>query len=76
VLVDFGSTVLPARASSLTVRYGAPQGATPDYAAPEMLTADVARVADMRKSPAVDVYAAASVVYLLLCGRPPQAIRS
>ncbi len=71
VLVDFGSTVLPARASSLTVRYGAPQGATPDYAAPEMLTADVARVADMRKSPAVDVYAAASVVYLLLCGRPP-----
>ena len=70
-LIDFGSTVLPARASSMTVRYGAPQGATPDYAPPEMLTSDVAHVADMRKSPAVDVYAAASVVYLLLCGRPP-----
>lgn len=70
-LIDFGSTVLPTRASSMTVRYGAPQGATPDYAPPEMLTSDVAHVADMRKSPAVDVYAAASVVYLLLCGRPP-----
>lgn len=71
VLVDFGSTAIPARASSITVRYGAPQGATPDFAPPEMLTSDVANVAEMRKNPAVDVYAAASVVYLLLCGHPP-----
>lgn len=70
-LVDFGSAVLPARSSSLTQRYGAPRGATPDFAPPEMLTEDVANVSTMRKNPAVDVYAAASVLYLLLSGHTP-----
>lgn len=70
-LVDFGSAVLPSRSSSLTQRYGAPRGATPDFAPPEMLTEDVANVSAMRKNPAVDVYAAASVLYLLLGGRTP-----
>lgn len=70
-LVDFGSAVLPARSSSLTQRYGTPRGATPDFAPPEMLTEDVANVSTMRKNPAVDVYAAASVLYLLLSGHTP-----
>ena len=70
-LVDFGSAVLPARSSSLTQRYGTPRGATPDFAPPEMLTEDIANVSAMRKNPAVDVYAAASVVYLLLSGHTP-----
>lgn len=70
-LVDFGSAVLPSRSSSLTQRYGAPRGATPDFAPPEMLTEDVANVSAMRKNPAVDVYAAASVLYLLLGGCTP-----
>lgn len=70
-LVDFGSAVLPARSSSLTQRYGMPRGATPDFAPPEMLTEDIANVSTMRKSSAVDVYAAASVLYLLLSGHTP-----
>lgn len=70
-LVDFGSAILPARSSSLTQRYGAPRGATPDFAPPEMLTEDIANVSSMRKDPAVDVYAAASVLYLLISGQTP-----
>ena len=48
-----------------------PRGATPDFAPPEMLTEDIANVSTMRKSSAVDVYAAASVLYLLLSGHTP-----
>lgn len=70
-LVDFGSAILPARSSSLTQRYGTPRGATPDFAPPEMLTEDIANISAMRKNPAVDVYAAASVLYLLLGGHAP-----
>lgn len=70
-LVDFGSAVFPSRSSSLTQKYGTPRGATPDFAAPEMLTDDIANAAAMRKNPAVDVYAAASVLYLLLSGHTP-----
>lgn len=72
VLIDFGSAVpLQDDDSSLTARYGAACGATADYAAPEMLTSDVAAMDGMRHSPAVDVYAAAGVLYALLEGRPP-----
>lgn len=72
VLIDFGSAV-PLRNddSSLTARYGAVCGATADYAAPEMLTDDVADMDGLRHSPAVDVYAAAGVLYALLEGHPP-----
>lgn len=42
VLIDFGSAVpLESADSSLTARWGAPLGATADFAAPEMLTDDV-----------------------------------
>ena len=70
-LVVFGSAVLPARWSSLTQRYGIPRGSTQDFAPTEMLTEDIANVSTMRKSSAVDVYAAASVLYLLLSGHTP-----
>lgn len=41
-IVDFGSSALAQRReTSLTEGFGAPRGATPDYAPPEMLTDDV-----------------------------------
>lgn len=71
-LIDFGSAATEEEQDrSLTAVYGAPRGATADFAAPEMLTRDVAAVAAHRHAPAVDVYAAAGVLYRLLCGRAP-----
>lgn len=72
VLVDFGSAVpLESADSSLTAQWGPALGATADFAAPEMLSDDVPGAAARRRSPAVDVYAAASVLYRLLEGHPP-----
>lgn len=72
VLVDFGSAVpLESADPSLTARWGAPLGATADFAAPEMLTDDVLGAVARRRSPAVDVYAAASVLYQLMEGHSP-----
>lgn len=72
VLVDFGSAVpLESADPSLTARWGAPLGATADFAAPEMLTDDVSGAVARRRSPAVDVYAAASVLYQLMEGHSP-----
>lgn len=72
VLVDFGSAVsLESADSSLTAKWGAALGATADYAAPEMLTDDVPGAVVRRRSSAVDVYAAASVLYRLIEGHPP-----
>lgn len=75
-LIDFGSAVAPvcaadARAGSLTQAGALVRWATPDFAPPEMLTDDVPGVADLRGSAAIDVYAAASVVFDLACARPP-----
>lgn len=71
-LIDFGSAAVLADADgSVTARCGAPRGAAADFAPPEMLTNDRADVEALRRSPAVDVYAAASVLYALLEGRPP-----
>lgn len=71
-LVDFGSAVpLAVADGSVTACGGMPRGAAPDFAPPEMLTEDRADVEALRRSPAVDVYAAASVLYALIAGRPP-----
>lgn len=73
-LVDFGSSVAgPARLGSLTRAGVACRWATPDYAPPEMLTDDIPGVAELRRSPAIDVYAAASTLYELACGAAPFA---
>ena len=72
VLIDFGSAVpLESADSSLTARWGAPLGATADFAAPEMLTDDVSGAVARRRSLAVDVYAAAGVLYQMMEGHPP-----
>lgn len=74
-LIDFGSAALIARDSSITEKFSAPRGATPDFAAPEMLTEDVPDVGALRKSPSIDVYAAGSVLYWLLAGHAPFNLR-
>lgn len=70
-LVDFGSAILPGQRASITQKYGVLRGATPDFAPPEMLTEDIANIDTLRRNPAVDVYAAASVLFLLLDGHAP-----
>ena len=71
-LVDFGSAAaLDAAPATRTAATGAARMATPAYAPPEMLTCDLPRLAELRRSPAVDVFAAASVVFELAGGAPP-----
>ena len=69
-LVDFGSAASTQRApeASFTARVGVARLATPGYAPPEMLSNDIPNLAARRSSPAVDVYAAASVLFELACG--------
>lgn len=75
-LIDFGSSVPldPMGDPGYTMRYATLRRATPDYAPPEMLTDDVRNLAELRKSEAIDVYAASSVVFELLGGVPPFAL--
>ena len=71
-LIDFGSAAaVPGPRESFTVRSCAVRGATPDYAAPEMLTQDLPNLDALRKSPSIDVFAAASVLVELLGARLP-----
>lgn len=71
-LIDFGSTAAAAvHGTSFTTARGVSRKATADYAPPEMLTDDIAGVDDLRKSPSIDVYAGAGVVYDLIAARPP-----
>jgi serine/threonine protein kinase len=70
-LVDFGSSASMDEGVSFTRQNMVARKATANYAPPEMLTDDVPDLERLRKSPAIDVYAAASVVYHLACGRPP-----
>ena len=77
-LIDFGSAALldPSEHTSFTVQGGSLRMATAAYAPPEMLTQDLPHIERLRKSPAIDVYEAASVVYELVCGYPPFCIAS
>lgn len=71
-LIDFGSSASTAPAqSSFTVAQGVVRAATANYAPPEMLTSDLPHLDKVRKSPKIDVYAAGSVLYLLLSGKVP-----
>lgn len=72
-LIDFGSSVSldPVTAPGYTARYAMMRCATADYAPPEMLTADLPDLAELRKSEKIDVYAAASVIFELAGGGAP-----
>ena len=71
-LIDFGSsTPEEVQGSSFTSVSALTRKATVDFAPPEMLTDDVAGIDALRKSAKIDVYAMASVVYRLACGRAP-----
>lgn len=72
-LIDFGSSAVanPQEHGSFTKASGALRMATEAYAPPEMLTSDLPHLSALRSSPAIDVYAAASVLYELVCGCPP-----
>ena len=71
-LVDMGSAVsLSVEDGSFTMLADVWRNATPDYAAPEMLTRDVPGIDALRHSSAIDVYALCSVLYELYSGEPP-----
>ena len=70
-LVDMGSSVPALGSDTLTQRADIWRYATPAYAAPEMLTRDIPNIAELRRSPAVDVYAIASILYELYSGHTP-----
>lgn len=71
-LIDFGSSAeSEPRSTSFTSENAVFRGATADFAPPEMLSDDIPGLVELRKSPAIDVYAAASVVYQLACGCAP-----
>lgn len=72
-LIDFGSSVPldPEQDPLFTSTYASARRATIGYAPPEMLSDDLPRVAQLRKSAAVDVYAAASVLFELVSGCLP-----
>ena len=70
-LVDMGSSVPALGSDTLTQRADIWRYATPAYAAPEMLTRDIPNIAELRRSPSVDVYAIASILYELYSGHAP-----
>ncbi len=70
-LVDMGSSVPALGSNTLTQRADIWRYATPAYAAPEMLTRDIPNIAELRRSPSVDVYAIASILYELYSGHTP-----
>ena len=70
-LIDFGSSADVDVATSFTRENAVFRGATADYAPPEMLSDDIPGLDELRKSSAIDVYAAASVVYRLASGHVP-----
>lgn len=70
-LVDMGSSVPALGSETLTQRADIWRYATPAYAAPEMLTRDIPNIAELRRSPSIDVYAIASILYELYSGHTP-----
>lgn len=69
-LIDMGSAKLVKPDFSFTVDVNAFRGATPAYAAPEMLERLKADPG-ARDNPAVDIYALGSILYELYCGHAP-----
>ena len=75
-LIDFGSSrPLCEKDDSFTRRTARVRHATVAYAPPEMLSDDLPNLLELRQSPAIDVYAAASTVFELTAGKAPFADR-
>jgi serine/threonine protein kinase len=76
-LIDFGSSHVShdLKNPSFTQFKGLRRGATPEYAAPEMLTTDIENVDALRRSVKIDSYAICSVLYELLCGKTPYDLK-
>lgn len=73
-LVDLGSaSSISTVSSTFTMQFNVLRNGTPAYAAPEMLTNDIAGVDALRLSPSIDVYALCSVLYELYAGTTPYA---
>lgn len=73
-LIDFGSSdVIRSEGSPFTESHATVRHATAEYAPPEMLSEDIASVSEQRHSPAIDVYAAGSILCELLGGLAPFA---
>ena len=71
-LIDFGSASAAHEGDgSFTTATRVLRGATPEFAPPEMLSNDVPGLTELRRSSKIDVYAACSVLYWLLCGCTP-----
>lgn len=71
-LIDFGSTtVRDERDPRFTESTSIMRRGTPEYAPPEMLTDALPNIIELRRSPAIDIYAACSVMYELLTGHTP-----
>ena len=72
-LIDFGNSTTQSQGAgaAFTQRVGMLRGATREYAPPEMLTADVEGIEELRDNPAIDVYALCSVLYELYAGHTP-----
>ena len=74
--VDLGSSSIEREDASFTMRNDVWRNGTPEYSAPEMLTRDVPGVAELSRSPSVDVYALCSVLYEMYSGRTPFDVAS
>lgn len=73
-LIDFGSSRSQSGEDpSFTQRTARIRHATVAYAPPEMLSDDIPDLLELRRSPAIDVYAAASTVFELAGGESPFA---
>ncbi|MDO4889937.1 MAG: WG repeat-containing protein [Coriobacteriaceae bacterium] len=75
-LIDFGASavadpLLEPDDPSFTMSMQAWRYGTPEYAAPEMLTRDLPRIDELRKSPTIDVFALCSILYELYAGKTP-----
>lgn len=71
-LIDLGSSIFMSRTEATFTRtMDVWRAATPEYAPPEMLALDDRSYIEARRSPSIDVYALASVLYEMYGGRTP-----
>lgn len=71
-LIDLGSAIFMSRSEATFTRtLDVWRSATPEYAPPEMLVLDDRNYIEARRSPSIDIYALASVLYEMYGGATP-----